>query len=214
MVKALNLVCLNIGLAAFILNLAAYSSNSWWVARRPQEFERIGLWEICFNHYRHRFDYYGKIYTGCWWIQSPEIRMLFSWLSTPWYRSVQAFSTLACVSLLFSVILLFMLTFKEVGKTSTRFIISTALLLVTSAVFMTIAVIIFGTRGKDRDWMPRYQQCWFGWSFSVAIVSCLLTYLSGCLLLFEGVNMKLVKLYVEKMYILKQKKFPNAPSFK
>ena len=59
-----------ISFVAFVLNLTANSSDHWWVHIRDggdNTFLRAGLWQVCFNMYRHRFDYYGKIYHGCWW---------------------------------------------------------------------------------------------------------------------------------------------------
>ena len=56
--------------AAFVFNLTANSSDRWWVNAKDggeKTFVRAGLWQVCFNMYRHRFDYYGKIYHGCWW---------------------------------------------------------------------------------------------------------------------------------------------------
>lgn len=210
--KTINLICLALAFVAFVLNLTANSSDRWWVAIKKQEFENVGLWQICFNHYRHRFDFYGKIYTGCWWIFSPETRMLFSWISTTWLRVVQAFSTLSMISMMFSLILIAMLAFsRELAKVSSRFILTTAFLTLTSAFFMGIAVITFAVCGKDRDWMPRWQQNWYGWSFIVAVVSCILETIVGFVLLFEGTNMKLVKYYMEKMYIQKKRLFPPAP---
>lgn len=47
---------------------------------------------------------------------------------------------------------------------------------------MVIAVITFGVRGKDRDWMPRWQQNWYGWSFILAVVSCFLQVIVGKIL--------------------------------
>ena len=44
---------------------------------------------------------------------------------------------------------------------------------------MLIAVLTFGLRGKDRNWMPRFQQNGFGWSFTIAIVSCILEFAVG-----------------------------------
>lgn len=210
--KAINYTCLFLAFAAFTLNLTANSSDRWWISLKPQEFENVGLWQICFNHYRHRFDFYGKIYQGCWWIFSPEIYKLFSWLSTTWFRVVQAFSTLSMIFSLFSLIAILMLSLsRELSKVSSRYVLGTALLTLTSGIFMAIAVITFGVRGKDRDWMPRWQQNWYGWSFIVAIVSCILEIIVGFVLLFEGTNMKLVKLYMEKMYIKKKRLFPPAP---
>ncbi len=132
-IKTIHYICFGLAFVAFTLNLTANSSDRWWVSLKPQEFENVGLWQICFNHYRHRFDFYGKIYTGCWWIFSPETRMLFSWISTPWLRVVQAFSTLSMLSMLLSLILIFILaTSKQLGKVSSRFVLITAFVQLTS----------------------------------------------------------------------------------
>lgn len=94
---------------------------------------------------------------------------------------------------------------------SSRFILGTGALNLVAGIFMAISVITFGARGKDRNWMPRWQQDWYGWSFIVAIVACSLQNIAGIILIFEGTNMKLVKIYMEKMYIKKKRLFPPAP---
>lgn len=135
MARLVHLCCLVLAFVSFVLNLTANSSSNWWVALKPQEFERIGLWEICFKLYRHRFDYYGKIYTGCWWHFSPETRMLFSWINTSWYSAVQAFATLSLLTMLLALILTLLIAINPVGKTSSRFIIATAVATLTSGIF-------------------------------------------------------------------------------
>ena len=59
--RVINYVCFGLAFVAFVLNLTANSSDRWWVSLKPQEFENVGLWQICFNHYRHRFDFYVKM---------------------------------------------------------------------------------------------------------------------------------------------------------
>ena len=44
---------------------------------------------------------------------------------------------------------------------------------------MGISVITFAVCGKNRDWMPRWQQNWYGWSFIVAVVTCILETIIG-----------------------------------
>jgi hypothetical protein len=134
MARLVHMICLFLTFVSFVLNLTAFSSSNWWVALKPQEFERIGLWEICYNHYRHRFDYYGKIYTGCWWHFSPETRMLYSWVETPWYQAVQSFATFSVVTILVSLLPMLMVTFTEAGKISSRFIVGTSILILTSGI--------------------------------------------------------------------------------
>ena len=139
MPKSLNLICLIIAFISFVLNLTANCSSYWWVALKPHEFERVGLWEICFNHYRHRFDYYGKIYTGCWWaLLARRTRRLFSWVNTPWYGAVQSFATLSMLVGLAAVIQILMLTTSPAGKISTRYIIATAIVTLTSGTYASL----------------------------------------------------------------------------
>ena len=47
------------------------------------------------------------------------------------------------------------------------------------AFFMGIAVVTFAVCGRNRDWMPRWQQNWFGWSFIIAVVTCILETILG-----------------------------------
>ena len=132
-VKIINISCLLLAFVSFVLNLTANSSDHWWQSYQQQEFVRTGLWQICFNFYRHRFDFYGKIYQGCWWIFSPETRMLFSWISTTWLRVVQAFSTLSLIFMLFALIMIFLLVIsKDLSKVSSRYILSTAFMTLLS----------------------------------------------------------------------------------
>lgn len=111
--KVINFLCLGLAFSAFTLNLTANSSDHWWVSNKPQEFLNVGLWQICFHRYRHRFDFYGKIYQGCWWLFSPELYKLFTWISTPWYRWVQAFATLSMLTSMFALFAVFMLVFSK-----------------------------------------------------------------------------------------------------
>jgi hypothetical protein len=68
---------------------------------------------------------------------------------------------------------------KQLSKVSSSYILGTSLVTLTSALFMAIAVITFGIRGKDRDWMPRWQQNWYGWSFIVAVTACIVQFVVG-----------------------------------
>jgi hypothetical protein len=44
---------------------------------------------------------------------------------------------------------------------------------------MGVAVIVFALNGKRRDWMPRWQQNWYGWSYVVAVVTCIIETVIG-----------------------------------
>ncbi|CAF1093783.1 unnamed protein product [Adineta ricciae] len=184
--------------AAFVLNLTANSSDRWWVNAKDggeKTFIRAGLWQVCFNMYRHRFDYYGKIYHGCWWLFSPEIRLLRSWITNNWLRWVQTLSTLSLITSFFAVIAsLLVLRNSETFKSSRR-VLTAAILHGLAGVLMLATVILFGVDGKRRDWMMNWQFNWFGWSFQIAIVSCILHLLTAMMAGYQGSNKFLHDMY-------------------
>jgi hypothetical protein len=53
---------------------------------------------------------------------------------------------------------------------------------------MFIAVILFGIYGKRRDWMMNWQFNWFGWSYHLAIVSCVLHLLTAFIAGYQSAN--------------------------
>ena len=213
--KSIYVIGLIIAFVAFMLNLTAFASDHWWVSIKTQEFNRVGLWQICFNQYRHRYDFFGKIYNGCFWVLSPETRMLFSWISTQWLRVVQAFSSLSLLTMLFGLVSVFNIVINRnmSQKLTNRVSLFAALSIFVSAIFMLIVVIMFGLKGKNRDWMPNWQQGWFGWSFNVAILTCILETILGFVLLYESADIKLFNTYYkERMRFQKNKKRYLIPS--
>jgi ABC-type glycerol-3-phosphate transport system permease component len=53
---------------------------------------------------------------------------------------------------------------------------------------MFATVILFGVKGKRRDWMMNWQFNWFGWSFQVAIVACILHLAAAMMAGYQGSN--------------------------
>lgn len=49
-----------------------------------------------------------------------------------------------------------------------------------------MAVIIFGIRGDDRDWMPDPESNYLSWSFAFAVVGCFFTWTSAVLFFVEA----------------------------
>lgn len=54
------------------------------------------------------------------------------------------------------------------------------------AIFSTIAVIIFGIRGDDRDWMPDHEHNFLSWSFGLAVVGAFFAWMSAVLFWAES----------------------------
>lgn len=55
-----------------------------------------------------------------------------------------------------------------------------------AAFFSTIAVIVFGIRGDDRDWMPGHEHNFLSWSFGLAVVGAFFAWMSTVLFWAES----------------------------
>jgi hypothetical protein len=53
---------------------------------------------------------------------------------------------------------------------------------------MFVTVILFGIYGKRRDWMLNWQFNWFGWSFQLAIIACILHFATAFIAGYQGLN--------------------------
>ena len=66
------------GLCTLVAFAGPYWSQSY--PSTGNEFKNIGLWEACFNRYRHWKDDNQKPYTGCFWFWSPDMIRFRDWL--------------------------------------------------------------------------------------------------------------------------------------
>lgn len=119
---------------------------------------------------------------------SPEIRLLRSWISTSWLRWVQALSTLSLITAFFAGIATIIVLINSKGFKSTSQVLVTAVLNGVAGVLMLATVILFGIAGRRRDWMMNWQFNWFGWSFILAIISCILHLIVAFMAGYQGSN--------------------------
>ncbi len=68
---------------ATLFNVIGFISPFWIVARDGDNagFIRLGLWEVCFNHFIFAEDYISKAYDGCWYIYRQEFKYIRFWLN-------------------------------------------------------------------------------------------------------------------------------------
>lgn len=62
----------------------------------------------------------------------------------------------------------------------------------------TIAVYIFGLYGDGRDWMPNWEHNNIGWSYALAVIGVIGSYVSGTLYLVEARRHKIKREKAEK----------------
>ena len=75
---AASLLCL----LSWILLLIAFASPYWLssYAITYSPFVRLGLWDFCFNSYRHPPYQYDEKFTGCHWVYSAKFQNIRDWL--------------------------------------------------------------------------------------------------------------------------------------
>jgi hypothetical protein len=120
-------------------------------------------------------------------LYSPEIRLLRAWISTTWLHWVQALSTLSLVAAFFAAIAA-LLVLRNDGFKSSKQVLTAAILHLIAGIFMFVTVILFAIYGKRRDWMLNWQFNWFGWSYKLAIVACIIHFATAFIAGYQGLN--------------------------
>ncbi|KAK4880529.1 hypothetical protein RN001_008675 [Aquatica leii] len=175
---------------SFLFVLIAFCTPCWLVAdgRLPNPtFERIGLWQVCFNKFedfRHQYDFQ---FTGCWWVFEEEYYIIHDFLLPGFFIATQFFLTLCITLLLIAAFLTWLYCFCS------RYHDKYVLLLLSIGTDLEIAgacgligVSIFGAFGDSRDWMNDWQHNGLGWSFAFAAIGSILLFPAGALFLVEA----------------------------
>jgi Kef-type K+ transport system membrane component KefB len=119
---------------------------------------------------------------------SPEIRLLRSWIMNHWLSWVQTLATLSLITSFFAVIAALLVLRDREGFKSSKKVLIAAILHGLAGILMFATVILFAVDGKRRDWMMNWQFNWFGWSFKVAIVSCIIHLAAAFMAGYQGSN--------------------------
>ena len=77
--------------------------------------------------------------------------------------------------------------------------------LIVGGVFGTVALIIFGSLGDGRDFMPDWEHNYLSWSFGLAFVGAVFDYIAGVLFLVEARIMRRKEIAREKQYPMEQR---------
>ncbi|KAH9593699.1 hypothetical protein MS3_00008523 [Schistosoma haematobium] len=106
---------------AAIFNIIGFVSPFWIVSKSESNlgFQRLGLWEVCFDQFIFPEDYVSKAYQGCWYIYYPEYKYIRFWLNPPWFYLVQILSIISLICNL-AGLLMIILVLCEVYGTKER----------------------------------------------------------------------------------------------
>lgn len=184
---------LGIGLLMFVFIILGFTTPSWMEAD-PRfygtKFEKLGLWVHCFRSLPDFNDLsHQRFYAGCRWIFNPftegypEIR---SYIVPPFFVATQFFFTLCFVGMLLAIamVLMYLLCIDDYYRV--KVLRWTGVDLIVSAICGTIALIIFGSLGDGRDFMPDWEQNYLSWSFGLAFVGVFLMYVTAVLFIVEA----------------------------
>ena len=158
---------------SYLILLVSFASPYWLSSYRftDSAFKRLGLWDFCFQDYRHPSYQYDTKFTGCHWVYSPVYTNIRDWLQPAWFMFVQAVMTMAiCVSSLglLAVSIVFM-----------HFLIQYQLIILCVTlvchVFTTLLIFFalstFYVKAFDRNWIMYPEFNHVDWAFFFAFVS-------------------------------------------
>lgn len=81
----------------FFLLLIAFCAPYWVQSFEGtfNEFEHMGLWEYCFNHFRYPYYQFDHLFNGCHHVFSSYFHVIREFLLPAWLMAVQAFVTMS-----------------------------------------------------------------------------------------------------------------------
>lgn len=158
---------------SYLILLISFASPYWLSSYKftDSTFKRLGLWDFCFQDYRHPSYQYDTKFTGCHWIYSPVYTNIRDWLQPAWFMFVQAVMTIAlCVSSLglLAVSIIFM-----------HFLIQYQLIILCltlvchlfTTLLVFFALITFYFKAFDKSWIMYPDFNHVDWAFFFAMVS-------------------------------------------
>jgi len=166
--------------AGGIILLISFASPYWLVSWEYtfSPFKRMGLWEFCFDRYRHPNYQFDHLFTGCHWVFSEKFLIIREWLLPGWLMAVQAFFTLALIISLGTQIMLALL----VTRWPLQIILDNEWVLTmgcciangVTAICILISISIFGGQYDRRDWLQYPHFNYPSWAYAFAIGSLLI----------------------------------------
>jgi len=175
------------GVSVIISFFTPYWLESTPSAKLPRpKFTNLGLWHACFDGFHDRGHQYEVKFYGCKHVLLEEYDIIRTELSKPFFVATQFFFTLCFVGMLLAIamVLMYLLCIDDYYRV--KVLRWTGVDLLVSAVCGTIALIIFGSLGDGRDFMPDWEQNYLSWSFGLAFVGVFLMYVTAVLFIVEA----------------------------
>lgn len=158
---------------SYLILLISFASPYWLSSYKftDSTFKRLGLWDFCFQDYRHPSYQYDTKFTGCHWIYSPIYTNIRDFLQPSWFMFVQAVMTIGlCISTLgllaVSVIFMhFLIQYQLIILCLTL----VCHLFTTMLTFFALSTFYF--KAFDKSWIMYPDFNHVDWAFFFAMVS-------------------------------------------
>jgi len=180
------------GFAGGILLLIAFCSPYWLESweNTASPFLNMGLWEVCFYHFRYPKFQFDKMFTGCHAIWGNEFRLIRYWLQPWWLLIVQGLMVLAfCGSIISQVVdvcLLLRWPLERILRFEWQLVYFSFILKTGITVILFLSVALFGGSCWDRGWLlyPNYNHV--SWSYAFACFAMIVKGVAAFFMYREG----------------------------
>ena len=147
----------------------------------------LGLWQVCLREFEDTHHLYDTRFTGCWWVFEEEYYILHDILLPDFFVATQFLFTLCFTLLLIgSCFTTLYICCSRQHQKYQLLLWTNGAILTLSGIFGLLAVIIFGTRGDGRDWMPNWEHNEISWSYALAVIGSFTLLAAGVLFTVEG----------------------------
>lgn len=171
---------------AAVLLVISFASPYWLESYQAthSSFVRLGLWDVCFNDYRHPPYQYDEKFNGCHWIFSYKYQNIRDWLQPGWMMFVQSMMCVALVLCLGALALVSLVLMRYLLRYEVIVLASAFVLEASTALPLFLAVAVFGGMCYDRSWLQYPMYNYLSWAYAFAVVSFFFHgFASVCLLL-------------------------------
>jgi len=192
-----------------VVNVSFFSP--YWLQSFPDErlpnpkFTNLGLWHVCLNGYFDMRHQYETRFYGCKHIKLEEYFIIQDELSKPFFVATQFFYTLSFIAILVAIILvlMYLLCVDEYYRVSV--LKWTGIDLIVAGLLASIALIIFGALGDNRDFMPDWENNYLSWSFGLGFVGAVADFVAGVLFIVEARIMTRKEIARERQFPMEQR---------
>lgn len=185
---------------SYITLLISFASPYWLSSYKftDSHFKRLGLWDFCFQDYRHPTYQYDMKFDGCHWIYSQYFANIRDWLQPSWFMFVQAVTTIALCTSTLGLLAVSIIFMHYLIQYQLIIMCATLVLHMCTTLMLFFALIVFYFKAFDRTWIlfPEFNHV--DWAFFFALVAM------GGNGFASALYYKEIKLLKEKMAKLKR----------